>query len=106
MMHKQASLGSLLFLKGGKPNEILPKLLIFLVLTIVVIIVICSLSDIQEIAKVLKNINVPWLCFGFLFLFLYMIFYPLPLYFLGKSKTEKSISYIDSAICRGPQELY
>ncbi len=79
-------------------KKILPKLLIFLVLTIVVIIVICSLSDIQEIAKVLKNINVPWLCFGFLFLFLYMIFYPLPLYFLGKSKTEKSISYIDSAM--------
>ncbi len=79
-------------------KKILPKLILFLVLTIVVIIVIFSLNDITEIGKVLKNVNGAWLLFAFLFLLLYMIFYPLPLYFLGRSKEEKSIGFFDSAM--------
>lgn len=79
-------------------KKILPKLLIFVILTIVVVIVICSLNDIAEIGAVLRNVDAKWLVLGFLFLVLYMLFYPLPLYFLGRSKTEGNISFLDTAM--------
>ncbi|MDE6655758.1 MAG: flippase-like domain-containing protein, partial [Anaeroplasmataceae bacterium] len=77
-------------------KKILPKLILFLVLTIVVIIIILSLNDIQEIGKVLQNVNIRYLAVAFLLLFLYMIFFPMSLYILGKSKEEESVKYGDS----------
>ncbi|MDE5855601.1 MAG: flippase-like domain-containing protein, partial [Anaeroplasmataceae bacterium] len=77
-------------------KKILPKLILFLILTIVVVIVILSLNDIKEIGTVLKSVKMNWLACTFLLLFLYMIFYPMPLYILGRSKEEGNISYRDS----------
>lgn len=79
-------------------KKVLPKLILFLILTIVVIIVILSLGDITEIGKVLKNVEAGWLVLAFVFLFLYMIFYPMPLYFLGRSKEEGNIRLLDTAM--------
>ncbi|MDE7161955.1 MAG: flippase-like domain-containing protein [Anaeroplasmataceae bacterium] len=79
-------------------KKILPKLILFLIVTIVVIIVILSLNDISEIGSTLKNVDIRWLLVAFLFLFLYMAFYPLPLYFLGKSKEEKNVSFLDTGM--------
>lgn len=78
-------------------KKILPKLIIFIVISIVVIIVLFSLNDITEIGKVLNNVDWTWLSFGFLFLLLYMLFNPLSLAMLGRSKEEGNISFIDSA---------
>lgn len=77
-------------------KKILPKLILFLILTIVVIIVIFSLNDIKEIGNVLKNVKINWLMMAFLFLFMYMILYPMSLYILGKSKEEGNVGYKDS----------
>ncbi|MCM1131223.1 MAG: flippase-like domain-containing protein [Roseburia sp.] len=77
-------------------KKILPKLIFFIVLSIVVIIIVLSLNDMQEIAKTLKNVKIGWLAFGFLFLLLYMIFYPMPLCILGHSKEEENIKFKDS----------
>ncbi|MDE7095380.1 MAG: flippase-like domain-containing protein, partial [Anaeroplasmataceae bacterium] len=62
----------------------------------VVIIVILSLNDMKEIGNVLKNVKLSWLALAFLFLILYMIFYPMSLYILGKSKEEGNVKYSDS----------
>lgn len=77
-------------------KKILPKLILFLILTIVVIIVILSLNDIKEIGAVLQSVKINWLACAFLLLFLYMVFYPMPLYILGHSKKEGNVSYRDS----------
>lgn len=77
-------------------KKILPKLLLFIAFTIVVIIVIFSMSDIKDIAEVLKNIKSSYLLIAFLFLLLYMLFYPLSLYILGRSKDEEAIKFRDS----------
>ncbi|MDE7264491.1 MAG: flippase-like domain-containing protein [Anaeroplasmataceae bacterium] len=79
-------------------KKVFPKIILFLVLTIVVLIIIFSLGDIAEIAKVLKNVQVKWLAVAFLFLILYMILYPMPLYFLGRSKEEGNIGLLDTAM--------
>lgn len=79
-------------------KKLLPKLIIFLVLTIVVVVVILSLNDIEKIGEVLKNVHIGWLAVAFSFLVLYMIFYPMPLIFLGRSKTEGNIPCKDTAM--------
>lgn len=86
-------------------KKILPKLILFLVLTIVVIIVIFSLNDIKEIGNTLKKVKLNWLCIAFLFLLLYMVFYPMSLFILGRSKEEESIKYRDS-IMIGSMEYF
>lgn len=78
-------------------KKILPKLIIFIVISIVVVIVLFSLNDITEIGKVLNNVDWTWLIFGFLFLLLYILFNPLSLALLGRSKEEGNISFLDSA---------
>lgn len=79
-------------------KKLLPKLILFLILTIVVIVVILSLNDISKIGEVLKNVHMGWLAVAFAFLLLYMIFYPMPLVFLGRSKEEGNIRWIDTAM--------
>lgn len=77
-------------------KKVLPKLILFLILTIVVIIVILSLNDMKEIGKVFGNVKLSFIAMAVLFLFLYMLFYPMSLYFLGRSKEEKNVKYLDS----------
>ncbi len=79
-------------------KKILPKLIFFLVITIAVILVIFSLNDFTEIGSVLSTIIWSWLGVGIVFLLLYMIFYPMPLYFLGKSKEEGNIKFTDTML--------
>lgn len=77
-------------------KKILPKLLLFLLFSIVVIIVIFSMNDIKDIGEVLKNIKPIYLLIAFIFLLLYMFFYPLSLYILGRSKDKENIKFRDS----------
>lgn len=79
-------------------KKLLPKLVLFLILTIVVIVVIFSLNDISKIGEVLKNVHIGWLSIAFIFLLMYMIFYPMPLIFLGRSKEEGNIRLVDTAM--------
>lgn len=77
-------------------KKILPKLIFFLVISIVVLIVLFSLNDIEEIGKVLQNVQWRWLSFCLLFLLFYLLFNPVPLVLLGHSKTNESVSTLDS----------
>ncbi len=86
-------------------KKLLPKIILVLILLIVILIVFLSLNDIQEIGKVLKEVKLGWLFAGIGFLFLYMLFYPLSLYLLGRSKTLKSVSFPD-AMMIGSMEYF
>lgn len=86
-------------------KKIFPKLLIVLVIMIVIIIVFLSLNDISEIAKTLREVRVPWLLAGVGVLFLYLFFYPLSLYLLGKTKDEESVSF-PNAMMIGSMEYF
>lgn len=81
-----------------KFRKMLPKLMLFLVISIVLIILLLSLNDISEIGGVLKTVEWRWMSVGFIFLLLYILLNPISLYLLGQSKGENKISFKDSIL--------
>lgn len=77
-------------------KKILPKFILFLVVTIIVIVILLVNNDIAQIWETLKNVDIKWLLVALLFLLAYIVFNPLSLVILGKSKTEDSVKIRDS----------
>lgn len=76
-------------------KRMLPKLLLFLVVSVALIIVITSLNDMSQIGNVLGNVSWGWLAAGFGMLIIYMFANPFSLFILGRSK-ETKVSYANS----------
>ncbi len=74
-------------------KKLLPKLLLFLVVTIVVVILLFSFNDVSAIVHVLNDVSWRWMLVAFLFLFLYLLFNPLSLFLLGREKDKENISF-------------